>query len=338
MNEQAYEAKNLAPEDLAGVGKYEYIQAGNYGGVGKTYLSDPRTITGFIDSILQCPNIIDGLWEGVTAYPHEHETVASYEVASSRGIVYFCGAPWGTSEQSFGFTGLPSGALPEGLVFQGLAGGCAFILEPTQSQTQAWGSPQSLDLSSGDELQGNATRRPSEWIPEWLSVIKVLGSLGSDTRNRFVTNRQINEGLDQLEDDLDQLMSVANEDEGWEADFADELNELVKKHELKGAERLRQELANGFRNFEVLEETLVQLGSLRHEDTLSSRFSILVEHLRSNNVRLRHAAALGIAESNHASAVKELRIAERLEDSSRLRKKLNQIILELERTQECLDF
>ena len=158
-------------------------------------------------------------------------------------------------------------------------------------------------------------------------MIKGLDSFGSDTS---ITIEPVNV----IRQAVDLALSVPCDDEGWDADFASELNRIIQRFGEAAIEELELELQDGQRAAEIAEEIVFQLGAIEHEPTRNKRFSILGQYLKSNDVRLRHMAALGFAEMNDPLAGDELRQAVSIKPSARLRRNLNRIIEKLERTQE----
>ena len=134
---------------------------------------------------------------------------------------------------------------------------------------------------------------------------------------------------------LDEILSVAVDEDGVDPTFAASFNEIIQKHGSLVIDELELVLDRGGVNQEVVEETLILIGSIEHEPTHRARLSILQKFLLSDDVRLRDTAGLGIAALNDSSALNDLRRVAEGEASPRLRRNFALVIDQLERTREC---
>ena len=140
--------------------------------------------------------------------------------------------------------------------------------------------------------------------------------------------------LEKTRDAVDNLLSVAIDEDGLDREFPHSLREFVREHGLYGVLELATALGK-HHNSEVVEETLIHLGAIEDDLTLEVRLSLLQQFLRSTDVGFRDAAGLGIAAMDEPSAIEDLREVIQSETAPRLRRNFNQIIEQLERTLEC---
>ena len=162
-----------------------------------------------------------------------------------------------------------------------------------------------------------------------LAVIREMDSLGSGTDVLW-------DPMTVLRGNVERLLSVSSEEDGWESEFNRELARVLDDFGSSAVSELAIALGNSRRNPEIVEETLVQIGSVGGAITRESRRTMLRSALRSPKIRTRHAAASGMAALDDANAVEDLRQARDRESSPRLRNRLDRIIIRLEeRTREC---
>ena len=281
-----------------------------------------------IEQLLQCPRSSRRVWEELSRVQEE---IFSADASLYMGVGFFIEAILDADARHL-YPQVPTNPTwslgPRLQSFdKWLPKRCIFVIDPHRGVTHS-GAVFNAPSTKPEPVDHFTREFSKDWNPEWLRMIKGLDSFGSDTSITI-------EPVDRIRQAVDLALSVPRDEEGWDADFASELNHIVQFFGEAVVEELELELQDGQRNTEVIEEILFQLGTIEHEPTHHKRFSILGQFLKSDNVRFRHMAALGLAEMNHPLAEDELRRALCIEPSSRLRRNLNRIIEKLERTQEC---
>jgi hypothetical protein len=285
-----------------------------------------------IEQFLQCPGSSRRVWEDLSRI--QEEQTFSSDASLFMGVGFFIEAIPDADTRHL-YPQVPTNPLwslaPRFQSFEKwFPKRCIFVIDPHRGVTHS-GTLFSGPSTKPEPVDHFTRDFSKDWKPEWLRMIKGLDSFGSDTSITI-------EPVDGIRQAVDLALSVPCGEEGWDADFASELNRVVQFFGEAAVEELEFELQDGQRNTEVIEEVLFQLGTIEHEPTHHKRFLILGQFLKSDSVRFRHMAALGLAEMNDPLAADDLRQAVSIEPSSRLRRNLNRIIEKLERTQECHAF
>ena len=281
-----------------------------------------------IEQFLQCPGSSRRVWDELSRV--QEGQVFSPDASLYMGVGFFVEAiPDADTRQSYAQVSTnPQRSLGAGLhgSDKWIAKRCIFVINPNRGAAHL-GELLRNHSTEPDTVDRFTQEYSKDWNPEWLRMIKGLDSFGSDTSITIGPANVVRQAVDLV-------LSVPCEDEGWDADFASELNRIIQRFGEAAIEELELELHDGQRGAEIVEEIVFQLGAIEHEPTRNKRFSILGQFLKSDDVRLRHMAALGFAEMNHPLAGDALRQAISLELSARLRRNLIRIIEKLERTQE----
>ena len=123
---------------------------------------------------------------------------------------------------------------------------------------------------------------------------------------------------------------------GMDSELSLALDTLIKRYSNEAVAELDRILDQDRTRLEVLEETLLQIGSIEHNPTHQSRLMLITKHLlKSPAVSVRDYAALGVAEMDDPEAIPFLRLAIRFENSERLRRDLELVLNQLVATQSC---
>ena len=206
-----------------------------------------------------------------------------------------------------------------------IGGRCIIVLDPFQDESQQLGDFVYHGMPSSARLYSHTSQPWNNSTFAWIEGLGCFGS-GTGTSNQLV-------GI--VKQAVDVALGVSTEDDGWEADYADDLINLFQTYGRRVVDEIDSELGNPEKDMEVREETLIQLGSIRHDPSRERRLALLAKYLRADHVRLRLAAGLGLAEINGPLVIKELQHAVINESSPRLQRTLNEIIDKLERQQVC---
>ena len=115
-------------------------------------------------------------------------------------------------------------------------------------------------------------------------------------------------------------------EDGMDSQFSLGLHSAVVEHGTTALLAIDRVILAGNTNAELLGETLVQIGAVDDPATHDRRLVILTKALKSQDVRVRDAASLGLETMEDASAIPALETAVAVEESELMRKNLIAVI------------
>ena len=115
-------------------------------------------------------------------------------------------------------------------------------------------------------------------------------------------------------------------EDGMGSQFRLGLHSAVVEHGTTALLAIDRVILAGNTNYELLGETLVQIGAVEDPATHDRRLAILINALQSQDVRVRDAASLGLETMEDASAIPAIETAVASEQSKRMRKNLIAVI------------
>jgi hypothetical protein len=125
-------------------------------------------------------------------------------------------------------------------------------------------------------------------------------------------------------------------EDGTESEFAKTLSTLIHTYGDTAVAMVERFLASPSVNTEIAVEAAQSLGAIGHPGTYRYRKSLLEKLLlTSTSARLRHGAASGLAAMNDASSLAKVIQATERETNSRLRRFLELLVDQLQRTRAC---
>ena len=186
-----------------------------------------------------------------------------------------------------------------------------------------------LPVLSGEVAHGSETGWATARLP-------LLTARIAEASTDFVW--QVNKRR-QISLDIENALRVGSDEVfeyGMDSELSFALDSLIKRYSNEAVAELDRILDQDRTRLEVLEETLLQIGSIEHNPTHQSRLMLITKHLlKSPAVSVRDYAALGIAEMDDPEAIPFLRIAIGYENSERLRRDLELVLDQLVATQAC---
>ena len=126
-----------------------------------------------------------------------------------------------------------------------------------------------------------------------------------------------------------------NFEDGMESEFSKELIDLVKEYGVGAIEALAHLIIEEKVNPEVASEALRWLGHINHPASYRNRLWLLERGLRCSSARVRDGATLGLAFLDDLHAITYLRRAIQQEKIAELRADMEQVLAQLESTQQC---
>jgi HEAT repeat protein len=124
-------------------------------------------------------------------------------------------------------------------------------------------------------------------------------------------------------------------EDGMESEFSRALVDSVERGGISAVEAIREIVASGHANEEVVGEALRWMGLMDQPSTRTARRRALENALVSPAARVRDGAALGLAFMDDPAAIPSLKRAIEKEESDGLRHDLKQVLAQLEDTRKC---
>ena len=123
---------------------------------------------------------------------------------------------------------------------------------------------------------------------------------------------------------------------GMDSDFSTELENLIKEFGNSALIIIADIIIEQKTSPEIAKETLRSLGFIYHSPTHPFRLWLLEKSLNNPSNRVRDGAILGLSHLDDPDAIEFLRVALPKEEHSRLRKDMEQLMVQLENTSNAV--
>lgn len=184
-------------------------------------------------------------------------------------------------------------------------------------------TPASTDL---------AVRRPRPKLEPfpWTTFLRQDVRLENST-----AQQEVHKDFDQEILTLFEAAKEQNFEDGMESEFSKGLLDLVKGYGADAIEVLAPLIIDEKVNQEITSEALRWLGHIDHPPSHRHRLWLLERSLHCSSARVRDGATLGLAFLDDPHAITYLRQAIQQEKIAELRADMEQVLAQLESTQQC---
>ena len=121
---------------------------------------------------------------------------------------------------------------------------------------------------------------------------------------------------------------------GMNSRFSEGLHRIILEHGIAAIEQLRDIILSDNASTDVADEALRQLGRVDDAKTYDARLSLLESALKSDDLSIRNAAAIGIDYMEDPRAIPNLERAAKREQPEWFRQYLNDVITQLKKDNE----
>lgn len=159
----------------------------------------------------------------------------------------------------------------------------------------------------------------------------LVGDVGASTIQRLAP-------MSSLKAQAMSLLALAEREEfefGEDSVLSQSFASLVTEHGVRAVHALHDALSARPPSTNVMGQLLREVGRMLHKTSHHIRKSILLEHLKSRSVRVRHAAATGLAELDDPTTIPALEMLHGREDSGRLKRHIARVLEQLRETARC---